>query len=319
MVENLSKVAELSDKYDRFKTAASDLFQRVDSSIKQAGGSRASEEAPVTYKVTHKGGALVRAGFETTTAQVHQLSLGEIVTVVEIQGRRARIAVPVDGWVSTETREGTQIMRPCRVQRKGQQNEAFEYMFEQKFNRIKNQKNRSGRDPREQRSLSPSSSRSPSPRTRTPERRRGNYSDDDDDRYGGRGGRYDDGRDRASGRDRAKPRQQAEPGNSAVPKISAPGQCGGPTVLAPPPGSAGAPRPVASSSSSAAPGNDLLDMPAPAQVPAGEPGGFDLLAVDRTPITGDLDLMGGGATASAPQAGGFDPTAPGGSDRKSVV
>ena len=48
-------------------------------------------ENPVKYKVCHRGGALVREGYDTTTPQVAQLNYGESIVIVELQGRRARM------------------------------------------------------------------------------------------------------------------------------------------------------------------------------------------------------------------------------------
>lgn len=76
-----------------------------------------SWEAPVLYKVVHKSGALVRAQLDISSAPVRELYYREEVQVVEVQGRRAHVVAPVEGWMSTETKDGVQILRPRKVQR----------------------------------------------------------------------------------------------------------------------------------------------------------------------------------------------------------
>eukprot|EP00439_Symbiodinium_sp_Y106_P037934 s2524_g4.t1 len=142
-MENLTTGAVLKDKLTHIAT---DLINKVDHTVQNFGKNKPSEDAPITYKepltsfnslVVHRGGALVRSGYETTSAQVHQLSEGEIATVVEQAGRRVRIISPVEGWVSVETKDGVIIMRPTALQRRGYQQEAFESHFESKFERLK--------------------------------------------------------------------------------------------------------------------------------------------------------------------------------------
>jgi len=196
---------------------------------------------------------------------VHQLAAGEVVTIVELVGRRARIITPVEGWVSTETREGVQIMRPCTMQHRT--NEAFEHMFEQKFSRLKAQQSTGGHtDARNERS--PSASPRSSPRDR---------SDSDGDRRG-----QQQGRARGTRASRA-----AAPEAGFVPKLAAPGTAQGPVVMAtaapaaapapqPGPGGSGgllgpSPGPAAGAAST-----DLLSMDDPAAPGPGErPQAFD--------------------------------------------
>jgi len=341
MVENLTTRAILKDK---LSTVASDFIAKVDSTVRTAGEvtsfakDKPTEETPRNYKVTHRGGALVRAGYETTTSQVHQLAAGEIVTVVEIIGRRARIVTPVDGWLSTETKDGVQIMRQCHMQRKSQQNQAFENMFEQKFQRMKDQRERkSGRppsnDPRAEHSPS-YSSRSPSPRDRYNDSRRDRYDED-------RRGSYDDGRrdrkddrrrDRSDEGRRSPPRDDSmsdeerergrgskviTKGSSSKSQSTADRQQPAraeassddktfvPRLL--PPGSAGGP---------------VAAAPAQAQGPprtaagsASSSGGVDLFGMEPGAAnigggnTLDLLSIGNDSVGGLPQAGGFDPFA----------
>jgi len=303
--------------------------------VQKIGTGKPSEDNPISYKVTHRGGALVRAGYETTSAQVHQLPAGEIVTVVELVGRRARLVTPVEGWISIETKEGVQIMKQCTVQRKGQQTEAFETMFERKFQKMKERQSGTS-DPRAERT--PSNSPSPRDRQRDPysrddrdfdrdrdynrdrggydrdrgRRDRSPYSDRDsdlDDRDAYRSRKKDpfDSPSKSSKSTKGDERGREKQDIKFVPKLSAPS--GGsdssfiPRLSAP--GSQLGPTPTiannAPSSNNAAPAPvaDLFDMdaPPPAASSAGASGGIDL-----------LDMASGGgpsAVSSAP----FDPFA----------
>lgn len=48
-------------------------------------------------------GALVRKETDLTSSEIYSLKFGDVVTCVEIVGRRARIVDPVEGWVSLVT------------------------------------------------------------------------------------------------------------------------------------------------------------------------------------------------------------------------
>merc|ERR1719183_1740490 len=191
---------------DKISSVATDLVSKVESTVSHFGNQKPTEENPVNYKVIHKGGALVRSGQDTSSGQVHQLSANEVVSIVEICGRRARLVHPVDGWISLETKDGVQIMRQCTLQRKGAKAEAFEASFERKFQRIKAQTGGVGYDPRAERS---DDSRSPSPRDTRDRRSDRDYRDDRDDRRrkepydppAQSSKRYDDDRDYRDRRD----------------------------------------------------------------------------------------------------------------------
>lgn len=62
-----------------------------------------SEANPRYYMVISSQGALVRKQMELDSPQVYNLRFGEVVTVAEIVGRRARLIDPVEGWVSLTT------------------------------------------------------------------------------------------------------------------------------------------------------------------------------------------------------------------------
>jgi hypothetical protein len=60
-----------------------------------------TEAAPQDFVTVHKYPAKVTADADVTTKMLTRLKVGTQVKVVEIQGRRARIISPVNGWVST--------------------------------------------------------------------------------------------------------------------------------------------------------------------------------------------------------------------------
>mmetsp|Transcript_14902 Transcript_14902/g.32853 ORF Transcript_14902/g.32853 Transcript_14902/m.32853 type:complete len:510 (+) Transcript_14902:276-1805(+) len=329
-MENLTASAVIKDKLGH---VASDFLHKLDHTVSNLGKNKPTEGQPMNYKVTHKGGALVRAGYETTSAQVHQLAAGEVVTMVELVGRRARIISPVEGWVSTETKDGVQIMRPCTMQRKSVQNEAFEQMFEQKFNRLKNQgksggTSSSGVDPRTQRY-----ERTPSPepdrRRRDRDRNRDRDSSEEDRR------RRDDRDDRRSA-PAPTPAPTRDVGASSggfIPKMAAPGSKGPMFSGAPPPSNGGSGGGGGGGMSSLLGDDDdffgggggaqaTSAAPAAAAVapPAKASDGFDLLgfgessAPSTAAASGNNDFFGFDAPApaptSAPAAGGFPAFAP---------
>lgn len=257
MVDNLTAGAILRDK---LSSTATDILHRLDQSVQRLAKGKPAENAPVTYKVTHKGGALVRSGYDTQTPQVHQLDVGEIVTVVELHGRRARIITPVDGWVSTETKEGVVIMKPHSVSSARKQ-EVFEAAFEQKFSRLKAQSQKGSPlyDPRAEGGYG-ERARSESPEDRARDKGRS----EEEDRAQGRHRDWEDDR---------RPPSKSGPSGGAIPRLAAPGSAQGPIALAPPPSSrsSAAARgsrdaaPNAASQSSAPPASkggslDLLDL-----------------------------------------------------------
>jgi hypothetical protein len=68
-----------------------------------------SEANPRYYMAISAQGALVRKELELTSPEVYNLRFGEVVTVAEIVGRRARIIDPVEGWVSLVTSSNESI------------------------------------------------------------------------------------------------------------------------------------------------------------------------------------------------------------------
>jgi hypothetical protein len=69
-----------------------------------------TEANPRYYIVIAAQGAMVREGIELDSATVHGLRPGDLVTVVDISGRRARIIDPVEGWVSLRSNSNEPIM-----------------------------------------------------------------------------------------------------------------------------------------------------------------------------------------------------------------
>jgi len=307
MVEHLSTRAVLKDK---LSSVATDVMSKIDHTVQNMGKVKPTEDAPINYRVTHKGGALVRSGHDTSSAQVHQLAAGQVVCTVELVGRRARIIMPVEGWVSTETKDGVQIMRPCTMQRKAHQTEAFEHMFEQKFNRLKMQKDMPTSKPM----MDSRGGGSRRDRDRSGSRDYRSYSPDsysDDDRGDRRGGRK-------GGRDSSPKGNQSNDAGAFVPRLAAPGTSGGPRVLDPPPGASQSAGPSGSAPPPGASSSDLLSMDEPQASGSSAPGasGTPFDPFGNAPAAAP-DLFGGGfnpatpapAAPAVPAAQGFNPAA----------
>ncbi|CAM9376432.1 unnamed protein product, partial [Heterosigma akashiwo] len=62
------------------------------------------------YRIVGKGGATVRQGYSIKTELVQTLPYGTVVEVSEVQGLRACIVHPVQGWASLGTEKGYVIM-----------------------------------------------------------------------------------------------------------------------------------------------------------------------------------------------------------------
>lgn len=94
-MNNLSHTAIIKDKLSH---AANKLVHKIDHAVsKMVDDRNPTMEDPVQFKVVHRGGALVREGYETNTPQVYQLDHGQTIAIVELRGRRARM---VEGGVS---------------------------------------------------------------------------------------------------------------------------------------------------------------------------------------------------------------------------
>lgn len=71
-----------------------------------------SEANPRYYMVLARQGALVRKEIELESPEVFKLQFGDVVTCVDLSGRRARIIDPVEGWVSILSQNDEVIMEP---------------------------------------------------------------------------------------------------------------------------------------------------------------------------------------------------------------
>eukprot|EP00746_Dinoflagellata_sp_MGD_P143825 gnl/MRDRNA2_/MRDRNA2_76610_c0_seq1.p1 gnl/MRDRNA2_/MRDRNA2_76610_c0~~gnl/MRDRNA2_/MRDRNA2_76610_c0_seq1.p1 ORF type:complete len:785 (+),score=188.49 gnl/MRDRNA2_/MRDRNA2_76610_c0_seq1:283-2355(+) len=80
--------------------------------LRQQDGIPPSQACPRNFEVTHKNGAQVRAAYDKNSKSIQVIPTGSIVTVVEIRDRRAHIVKPIDGWVSTCTKEDIEILSP---------------------------------------------------------------------------------------------------------------------------------------------------------------------------------------------------------------
>jgi len=102
--------------------------------VKKAAGLPAggpvTESNPRYYIVFSDQGAMVRLTSDLDSAQVLGLHKGEMVTVVELLGRRGRISDPVEGWVSLESSTGESIFKQTFPPGKEKQVAAMERRFE---------------------------------------------------------------------------------------------------------------------------------------------------------------------------------------------
>merc|ERR1712228_795329 len=69
---------------------------------------------PAKYRVVIHPGALCKVGKESS-AEVCKLPIGTVVTVEEIDGRRARVTAPNNGWLSLKASDGRVILSKCNV------------------------------------------------------------------------------------------------------------------------------------------------------------------------------------------------------------
>merc|ERR1711920_891139 len=74
-----------------------------------------SAKLPAKYRVVIHPGALCKASKELSSAEVCKLPIGTVVTVEEIDGRRARVSAPSKGWLSLKASDGRVILSRCNV------------------------------------------------------------------------------------------------------------------------------------------------------------------------------------------------------------
>merc|ERR1711902_126512 len=66
---------------------------------------------PAKYRVVIHPGALCKETKELSSKEVCKLPIGTVVTVVEIDGRRARVTSPSRGWLSLHASDGRIILQ----------------------------------------------------------------------------------------------------------------------------------------------------------------------------------------------------------------
>ena len=89
-----------------------------------------TEANPMYFIVVAYQGAMVRKGIELDSPTVHGLRRGDLVTCVDISGRRARIIEPVEGWVSIKTQDNEPILEMTIAPDKSTQVSQMEKRFE---------------------------------------------------------------------------------------------------------------------------------------------------------------------------------------------
>jgi uncharacterized protein YgiM (DUF1202 family) len=122
------------DALRRFGRFAMKKTKNLVTEVKKAAGLPAggpvSESNPRYYLIVAEQGAMVRSGVELDSPEIGGLRKGEVVTVVEIVGRRGRISDPLDGWISLETNQGEKILKQTFPPDNKKQIQAMERRFE---------------------------------------------------------------------------------------------------------------------------------------------------------------------------------------------
>ena len=101
------------DVFKTWREKAQKVGRIVIAEAKKAAGihvGQVNEANPVYFIVIAYQGAMVRAGIELDSEPVHGLHRGDLVTCVDISGRRARIIDPVEGWISVKTQQNEPIL-----------------------------------------------------------------------------------------------------------------------------------------------------------------------------------------------------------------
>jgi len=94
------------DVFKQFAEKAKQLSKVAIKETKKIVGfhvGQVTEANPKYFIVIAQQGAMVREEIDLDSAPVHGLRRGDLVTAVDISGRRARIIDPVEGWVSLKT------------------------------------------------------------------------------------------------------------------------------------------------------------------------------------------------------------------------
>ena len=61
--------------------------------------------------VNSKRGIIVRKGHSKHSEMICNLKYGVIITISEVQGRRARVIHPVKGWCSVRSKKGYNLIK----------------------------------------------------------------------------------------------------------------------------------------------------------------------------------------------------------------
>lgn len=87
--------------------------------IEKSGSNEEQKEKevklPAKYRVVIHPGALCKTTKELSSKEVCKLPIGTVVTVVEIDGRRARVTSPSKGWLSLHASDGRVILQRSSV------------------------------------------------------------------------------------------------------------------------------------------------------------------------------------------------------------
>jgi len=93
---------------------------KVDKLDSKKGGNNEEQKEkevklPAKYRVVIHPGALCKETKELSSKEVCKLPIGTVVTVVEIDGRRARVSSPSKGWLSLHASDGRIILQRSSV------------------------------------------------------------------------------------------------------------------------------------------------------------------------------------------------------------
>jgi len=84
-------------------------------SVKKEQDDEKNAKLPAKFRVVIHPGALCKKEKELASGEVGKLPIGTVVTVVEIDGRRARISEPSQGWLSLHASDGRVILQRTNV------------------------------------------------------------------------------------------------------------------------------------------------------------------------------------------------------------
>jgi len=85
--------------------------------LQQRTNKTTSSEKCALYMVSRQGGVSVRETTDFSSPVVTRLPKDYRVVLSEIRNGRAHIVVPVDGWVSLQSRNGNHVLSKCKLPR----------------------------------------------------------------------------------------------------------------------------------------------------------------------------------------------------------